>query len=163
VAERRVCVGVIAGAQGVRGAVRVKSFTEDPAALRDFAAITDEAGSPLALQVMEVRPRMVVARIDGVSDRDAAAALRGTKLYLDRTALPEPAKEEFYHADLIGLACETPSGENLGRVKAIHDFGAGDVIEIDGFDAMIPFTLSAVPKVDLAGERLVVIPPEPTE
>jgi 16S rRNA processing protein RimM len=163
VAERRVCVGVIAGAQGVRGAVRVKSFTDDPAALSDFAEITDEAGNPLALQVMEVRPRLVVARIDGVGDRDAAAALRGTKLYLDRAALPAPGAEEFYHADLIGLVCETPAGESLGRVKAIHDFGAGDVIEIDGFDMMIPFTHSTVPEVDIAGDRLVVILPEQTE
>jgi len=163
VAERRVCVGVIAGAHGVRGAVRVKSFTDDPAALRDFAGISDESGSALALQVTEVRPRLVVARIDGVDDRDAAAALRGTKLYLDRAALPEPEAEEFYHADLIGLACETPDGKSLGKVKAIHDFGAGDVIEIDGFDAMIPFTQAVVPEVDIAGHRLVVIPPEATE
>jgi len=113
--------------------------------------------------VTEVRPRLVVARIDGVDDRDAAAALRGTKLYLDRAALPEPEAEEFYHADLIGLACETPDGKSLGKVKAIHDFGAGDVIEIDGFDAMIPFTQAVVPEVDIAGHRLVVIPPEATE
>jgi 16S rRNA processing protein RimM len=163
VAERRVCVGVIAGAHGVRGAVRVKSFTDDPAALNDFVGLSDESGSPLALRVTEVRPRLVVARIDGVGDRDAAAAMRGTKLYIDRAALPEPEAGEFYHADLIGLACETVDGQRLGRVKAIHDFGAGDVIEIDGIDIMIPFTRAAVPEIDMAGGRLVVVPPEPTE
>jgi len=163
VSERRVCIGVIAGAQGVRGIVRIKTFTENPAALSEFVKIVDEFDNPLALQVTQVRQGFILARIDSVTDRHAAAAMRGNKLYVDRAALPEPEVEEFYHTDLIGLVCETPSGEDLGRVKAIHDFGAGDVIEISGSKMIIPFTSTAVPEIDVAGGRLVVIPPETSE
>ena len=116
-----------------------------------------------ALTVSGQHKETVIVQVEGVGDRDAAEALRGTRFYVPRSALPEPDDGAFYHADLIGLAVVTVSGETLGRVTAMHDFGAGDLIEYvsaDGVSRMLPFTEATVPEVDLAGGRLVVDPPE---
>ena len=157
----RVCVGVIAGARGLRGQVRIKSYTEDPAGLAAYGPITDEAGTRrFALTVTGKAKGVVLARIEGVGDRDAAQALRGTRLYVDRAALPEPDEEEvYYHADLIGLSAEDAKGRPLGRVIAVQNYGAGDVLEIEGPDhavLIVSFTRAVVPVVDLDGGRLVV-------
>ena len=159
--RRRVCVAVIAGAHGVRGAVRLKSFTEDPATIAEHSDLRDEAGEPVSLTIIEVRPRRLVARIAGVDDRAAAEALRGRRLYVPREALPQTDDEEYYHADLIGLACVRGDGTPLGVVKSVHDFGAGDVVEIAGPDGslLVPFTKAAVPLVDISGGKLVIEPP----
>jgi 16S rRNA processing protein RimM len=156
-----ICVAAIAGAQGVRGAVRIKSFTEDPAAIGALSGLADEHGRPVRLTVSETRGDRLIARIEGVGDRDAAQALKGTRLYIPRAALPDAAEDEFYHADLIGLAVETLDGTVLGAVKAMHDFGAGDIVEITGDDGafLMPFNSASVPHVDLAGRRMVVDPP----
>lgn len=163
----RLCVGVIAGAHGVRGLVKIKSFTADPANLTAYGALTDESGARRYQVALTGRAKgVLLARIEGVDDRDAARALRGARLYIARAALPEPEDEEYYHADLIGLAVEDRAGAPLGRVAAVQNFGAGDILEIERPDQgtlLVPFTKAAVPLVDPAGGRVVVEPPEETE
>ena len=165
--DERLCVGVIAGAHGVRGLVKIKSFTDDPANLTAYGPLTDESGARRYQVAVTGRAKgVLLARIEGVGDRDAARALSGTRLYVARAALPEPEDEEYYHADLIGLAVEDRSGAPLGRVAAVQNFGAGDILEIERPDRgtlLVPFTKVAVPLVDPAGGRVVVEPPEETE
>lgn len=161
--KQRVCLGRIVGAHGVRGAVRVESFTANAAHVTAYGALSDEAGQRefmLAI-VGEARGRLV-ARIEGIGDRSAAEALCGERLYVARAALPAPAAGEYYHSDLVGLRCERRDGSAFGTVKALYDFGAGDVIEVerpDGGRVMLPFTLAVVPAVELERGRLVVEPP----
>ncbi len=159
----RLCVGVVTGARGLKGEVRIKSFTAEPDGIADYAPITDESGQrQFRLTIVGHHKDQLVVRIDGVADRDAADALNRTHLYVPRHVLPVPAEDEYYHADLIGLTVEAPDGTPLGRVKAVHDFGAGDILEIrdaDGREALIPFSRAVVPVVDLDGGRLVVDPP----
>jgi 16S rRNA processing protein RimM len=167
-AGARVCLGAIAGAHGVRGLVKIKSFTEDPANLTAYGPLGDEAGGRrFEIAVTGAAKGLLLARIAGVADREAAQALRGVRLYVDRAALPEPEEAEaFYHADLIGLAVEDPQGQPLGKVAAVENYGAGDYLEIarpEGEPLLIPFTQAAVPRVDLNAGRIVVAPPEEIE
>ena len=171
-AEERICVGAIAGAHGVRGLVRIKSFTERPEDITAYGPLTDASGQRCFEISLTGRARdALLARIAGVSDRDQAAALRGMRLYVTRAALPDPPADEFYHADLIGLRAETPAGAVLGRISAVHTFGGNDVLEITpeaGETILVPFTRQAVPIVEVApGEpgagRVVVDPPPETE
>ncbi len=170
-----MCVGAVAGAHGVRGLVRIKSFTAEPQAIASYGALRDESGARrFELEVLGQAPGkraadVVLARIDGVTDRDAAEALRGVQLYVERSALPQPTEEEeYYYADLIGLRCDYPDGSPLGRVKAVHDFGATDLLELtigagagrQAGTVLVPFTREVVPVVDIAGGYLVVDPPE---
>jgi 16S rRNA processing protein RimM len=163
----RVCLGAIAGAHGVRGLVKIKSFTEDPANLTAYGPLTDESGRRRFEVTVTGRAKdLLVARIDGVEDRDAAQALRGVRLYVARAALPEPEEEAYYHADLIGLTAEDPDGRPLGTVAAVENYGAGDFLEIarpEGAPLLVPFTTAAVPVVDVGGGRIVVAPPEELE
>lgn len=165
----KVCVGVIAGVHGVRGLVKVKPFTTDPDGVAAYGPVTDDRGRLLRLDLQSMLKGHWLARIDGIGDRTAAQALAGTRLYVDRSRLPEPDEEEYYHADLLGLTAVTPDGKALGRVGAVHDFGAGDVLEIvpDAGDAtaggdtmLVPFTRVAVPSVDLTTGRVVVDMPD---
>lgn len=165
---RRVCLGVIAGAHGVKGAVRLKSFAQEPRDIARYGPLEDESGEAhFTVRVLgatkgQAQNGVVIARLSGVADRDRAEALRGLRLYLPRAALPPPPEEEFYHADLIGLAAVLADGTQLGEVRAIHDFGAGDTIEIVRPPAqplMVPFTRAVVPVVDIAAGRLVIDPP----
>jgi 16S rRNA processing protein RimM len=162
-AARRVCVGIIAGAHGVRGAIRVKSFTAEPQDVARYGPLEDESGERrFSLRLVGSAKGVVIARLAGIADRDRAEGLRGLRLYLARAALPATAAEEYYHADLIGLDAALADGTPLGQVRAVHDFGAGDTLEIarpDGPPAMVPFTRAIVPIVDLAGGRLVLDPP----
>jgi 16S rRNA processing protein RimM len=157
-------VGVIVGAHGVRGAVRVKPFTAEPASVAAYGPVEDETGSRrFELRVVGEGKGVVIATLKGVEDRNAAEALKGLRLYVARAALPAPGEEEFYHADLVGLEAVTRAGTPLGRVRAVHDFGAGDSLELAlaaGGTLLVPFTKAAVPEIDLAGGRLVVDPPE---
>jgi 16S rRNA processing protein RimM len=157
-------VGVIVGAHGVRGAVRVKPFTAEPASVAAYGPVEDETGMRrFELRLVGEGKGVVIATLKGVEDRDAAEALKGLRLYVARAALPATEAEEFYHADLIGLEAVTRAGTPLGRVRAVHDYGAGDSLELDlpaGGTLFVPFTKEAVPEVDLAGGRLVVDPPE---
>ena len=159
-----VCLGVISGAHGVRGAVRIKTFTAEPEAIAAYGPVTDEAGArSFRLTLAGTARGQAIARIPGVADRDAAEALRGTRLFIARDVLPKTESEnEFYVSDLVGLPVEKQDGAPLGRVLAVHDFGAGEVLEIGENSAtsvMLPFTDAVVPVVDLSARKLVVEPP----
>lgn len=163
--ERLVLVGVVAGAHGVRGEVRIRSFTADPRDIGRYGSVSDEQGTRrFKLRVRSESKGAVIARLDGIEDRDAAEALRGVRLYVRRAALPDPGREEWYHADLIGLRAERRDGTTMGRVKSVQNFGAGDLLEIDQLDGTtmwLSFTRSTVPDVDMAGRRIVIeLPPE---
>lgn len=162
-AAKRVCVGIVTGPHGIRGAVRVKSFTAVPEDIAGYGPVEDESGARrFTLRLEGAGKGTLIARISGVADRNQAEALRGLRLYLPRAALPEPEDDEFYHADLIGLDAVREDGTPIGRVRAIHDFGAGDTLEIEregAPPAMVPFTRAVVPRVELAAGRLVIAPP----
>ena len=163
-AEDRVCLAVVVGAHGVKGLVKAKPFTETPEAVAAYGPLSDEAGTRQWAPVFKgVVKGSVLLALEGVGDREAAEALRGTRLYVPRARLPEPEEDEVYHADLVGLAAETVDGKPLGRVLAVHNYGAGDLIEVgeDRKSAVLyPFTRQVVPELDLAGGRLVIDPPE---
>jgi 16S rRNA processing protein RimM len=162
--ETRVCLGAVAGAFGVRGEVRLKSFCAEPQAIAGYGPLETEDGSrSFDLTITRSLQGAFAARLSGVADRDAAEALRGTRLYAPRDRLPPTGDDEFYHADLIGLAVLDAGGGALGRVRAVHDHGAGDLLEIEragGRDSvLLPFTRATVPTVDLASGRLIADPP----
>ena len=156
----RICVAKIGAAHGVRGEVRLWPFTEDPMAVLHYGPLTSKDG---ARQFEVARARAakdhLVATLKGVADRDAAERLNGIELYISRDALPDTDEGEYYHADLIGLAAIDPQGAAIGTVTAIHNFGAGDIIEIapkSGPSLLLPFTDAVVPTVDLAAGHVVV-------
>ena len=160
---KRVCLGVVTGPHGVQGAVRIKSFTEAPEDVARYGPLADETGiRHFELRLIGAAKGVVVARLSGIVDRNQAEALRGLRLYLPRSALPQTEDEEYYHADLIGLEAVLGDGTPVGQVRAIHDFGAGDTLELarPGAPAfLVPFTRAVVPKVELAAGRLVLDPP----
>lgn len=158
--SRLIRVGRVAGAFGVKGEVRITAFTESPAALLALGELLREDGTPgLKLVSGRTHKDSVVGRIAGIDDKDAADALRGLNLFAPRERFPDPAEDEFYVTDLISLAAVSPAGKPLGRVKAVHDFGAGDVLEIappEGPTWQVAFTRANVPSVDLARGEIVV-------
>ena len=162
-AGRLLQVARVAGAFGVRGEIRITTFTEDPLALATYRVLTREDGSPgLTITAARAVKGAVIARAAGIDTRDQAEALRGLKLFIAREALPAPDEDEFYHADLIGLSIETTAGEPMGKVKTIQDFGAGDLIEVQppmGASWWLPFTREAVPEVRLAEGKLIAVRP----
>lgn len=162
----RVVLARFGAPHGVRGEVRLKSYTETPLAVADYSPL--EAPDGREFRLTRARPAagssadMLVVSVEGITDRTAAEELNGLDLSVPRSRLPETAADDFYHADLIGLAAETMSGEPLGTVIAIHNHGAGDLIEIAGMAGapiLVPFTKANVPIVDLEGGRLTVDPP----
>jgi 16S rRNA processing protein RimM len=157
--EDRVLLGVVAAPHGVRGLVRIKSFTEDPMKVAAYGPLSDETGKKeYRVEVLSAARGAVLARIDGVADRTAAEGLRGLRLYVPRSALPEAGAKEWYEADLIGLSAIGRDGRDWGKVVAFHDFGAGSVMEVSG-GAMLPFTDEAVPEIDVEGGKVVIDPP----
>ena len=160
----RVCVAQIGAAHGVRGEVRLKSFTEDPLNVTRYGALETEDGRRFEIEAVRPARDVLIARLKGVGDRSAAAALKNIRLYVPRERLPQPADDEFYQADLVGLAAQTRDGAPFGTVKAVHNFGAGDLLEIEpaagGATVMLPFTATTVPVVEIANGRIVVTPPE---
>jgi 16S rRNA processing protein RimM len=163
-----VLVGRVAGAFGVRGELRITTYTEDPLAVFRYRDLKrEDGGVALTLQAARVAKGGVIARAKEVVDKDQADRLRGLRLFVDRESLPAPDEDEFYLADLIGLAANGVDGEPLGRIKAVHNFGAGDILELDPGEGrptrLIPFTKAAVPEVkitrDDAPGHVVVIPP----
>lgn len=160
--EDRICVGAIAGAFGVHGEVRLKSFCAEPADIATYAPLTSEDGSRVfTVSLTRAVTGGLGARLAGVSTREDAEALRGVTLWAPRSALPSLPDDEFYHADLIGLQVVDTGGRPLGRVRAIYDHGAGDILEIVGGQdvLMLPFTRAVVPTVDLTARRIVADPP----
>jgi 16S rRNA processing protein RimM len=165
-AGRRVCVGAVAGAFGLRGEVRLKSFCADPAAIATYGPLwTEDGARSFALRLTGTAPGALVGRLSGVASKEAADALRGVRLYADRDRLPPAGEDEFYHADLIGLPVFDTGGAPLGRVVAVHNHGASDILEVQGPEGaiLLPFTRAAVPTVDLAAGRIVADPPEAVE
>jgi 16S rRNA processing protein RimM len=162
-----VCVAVVAGAHGLRGAFRLRCFTERPEDVAAYGPVFLEGSErSFALEVIGGARSGVLARAGGIDDRDAAEALRGTELFVPRAALPEPAPEEFYYSDLEGMEALRPDGSRIGVVESVDNFGAGDLIEVaadDGQRISLPFTRETVPVIDLERRRLVVQPPEEQE
>lgn len=162
-----ILVGRVAGAFGVRGEIRITTFTEDPVALTRYRALKREDGTPGLLFVSaRALKGAVIVRAEGIETRDQAQALRGLKLFIDRADLPPPDQDEYYLADLIGLSVESPAGDMMGQVRSVQDFGAGDLIEIRplvGTSYWLPFTREVVPVVDIAAGKLVVVRPAETE
>jgi len=162
-----VCVARIGAAHGVRGAVKLWTFTEDPFAVKRYGPLLSKDGKRQfeVAQAREAKDHLV-ATFKGVATRDEAERLNGIELYVTRDKLPATDADEYYHTDLIGLAAVTTDGEALGRVLAIHNFGAGDIIEIappKGATMLLPFTNAVVPEVDLAGGRVVIALPQEVE
>ncbi|MEX0751891.1 MAG: ribosome maturation factor RimM [Xanthobacteraceae bacterium] len=163
-----MCVAQIGAPHGVRGEVRLWTFTEDPMTVAEYGPLETEDGAR-TFEIASLRPAKghFVARLRGVDDRDAAARLTNVKLFVPRERLPEPEKDEFYHTDLIGLTAVDSKGNSLGTVTAVHNFGAGDILEIQpaegGATMMLPFNEATAPTVDIAGGRIVVVPLAETE
>ncbi len=160
----RVCVGAIAGAFGVKGEVRLKSFCAEPEAIGTYAPLYSEDGArTFSVALGRPVPNGLSARLSGISTREEAEALKGTRLYADRDKLPTLTDDEYYHADLIGLDVLDTGGTLLGKVSAVLNHGAGDLLEIQRSGkgaALIPFTLAIVPTVDLATGRIIADPPD---
>jgi 16S rRNA processing protein RimM len=162
-----ICVARIGAAHGVRGAVKLWTFTEDPLAVQRYGPLMTKDGARQfeVTHAREARDHLV-ATLKGIATRDEAERLNGIELYVAREKLPATDDDEYYHADLIGLAAVTTADAPLGRVVAIHNFGAGDIIEIappHGATMLLPFTNAVVPTVDLAGGRVVIELPEEIE
>jgi 16S rRNA processing protein RimM len=158
-AAERILVGEIGRPHGVRGLVKLRSFTAEPAAIATLGPLTDATGQRHYRIALKAEG---LAQIEGVADRDAAARLTGTRLYAAREQLPEAGPEEFYLADLIGLAAVTEAGESLGIVRAVEEHGAGAFLVVgEGRgERLLPFTRAVVPAVDVAAGHLTVVPPE---
>ena len=160
-----ICVGAIAGAYGVRGEVRLKSFCADPAAIAAYAPLqTEDGGRTFTVRLTGQTANGLTARLGGIASKEEADALRGTRLYAPRDRLPALPDDEFYHADLIGLSVQDTGGRHLGKVAAVLNHGASDLLEVRGpglgDGVLLPFTLAAVPTVDLTAGVLVADPPE---
>jgi 16S rRNA processing protein RimM len=159
----RVCLGQIGAAHGVRGEVRLHSFTSDPEAITAYGPLEADDGRVFEIESLRPAKKHFVARLAGIRDRGAAEQLANVKLYVPRERLPPAQADEFYHADLIGLAVVDRAGRALGTVIAIHNFGAGDLIEVrpaEGKTELLPFDETNVPAIDVGAGRIVVDPPQ---
>jgi 16S rRNA processing protein RimM len=164
----RILVGRFGAAHGVRGEIRIKSYTAEPMALAGYKGLTDASGAR-AFVIESARPvkdDIIVARVKGVGDRSAAEALTNTEIHIDRAALPPPDEEEFYIADLIGMRAERADGSAFGVIANVLNFGAGDILDIaleGGGSQLVPFTRACAPHVDVKGRRVIVDPPDEVE
>lgn len=162
----RICIAAIAGAFGVRGEVRLKAFTATPEDVAAYGAVTteDQAQSFTIALSGQTTKGALIARLSGIATKEQAEALKGTRLYVDRDHLPNLPDDEYYHADLIGLDVYDTGGALLGKVKAVLNHGASDILEVQApgmsSPALLPFTLEAVPTVDLASGRIIADPPD---
>lgn len=158
----RICLGIITGAHGIRGEVKVRSFTENDRDIGSYGVLTDEKGAKtFSVRVVGRSKDDLRIKIEGCDDRNQAEALKGTGLYVERSALPETAEEEFYQTDLIGLEVKSESGAKIGRVEVFYNFGAGDIIEIRVGQKleMLPFTKEFVPEINIKDGYIIVREP----
>lgn len=162
--EDKVLVGAIAGAYGVRGEVRVKSFCAAPEDIERYSPLSDAAGRRYSLAVLRPAKNALIVRVAEIATKEDADALKGTELFATRDQLPNLPDDEFYYADLIGLTVFDSGGTELGRVKAVQNHGASDILEIvvpgASQTVLLPFTKSAVPTVDIGTGRIIADPPE---
>ncbi|MFT5540072.1 MAG: 16S rRNA processing protein RimM [Alphaproteobacteria bacterium] len=157
-----VALGIIGRPRGVKGLVHIRPYTAAPDGIAAYGPLQTGDGKRLEVEVVGVNKADVTARIVGITDRDGAAALTGTELFVPRAALPEAVEDEYYHHDLIGLRAVAVDGSELGRIRAVEDFGAGTMLEIeltDGEGVYLPFSKEAVPEVNVKGGRVVLNPP----
>ncbi len=157
-----ICVGTFAGAHGVKGLVRLRSFTEEPEAILAYGPLSDEGGKRVfAVRLKSSANDHFIAEVEGVTGREEAEALRGVKLFVLRAALPKLKKREYYEADLVGLAAEDKKGKACGKVAAVHNYGGGPFLEIvtAGGNFMLPFTKTCAPEVEVEEGRIVIDPP----
>src|SRR6187549_1299131 len=163
----QICIARIGAAHGVRGAVKLWTFTEDPFAVKAYGPLlTKDGARSFEVETAREAKGHLVATLKGIATREDAERLNGIELYIAREKLPDTDEDEYYHADLIGLVAVNPAGEPIGRVAAIHNFGAGDIIEIappSGSTMLLPFTNAVVPTVDLKGGRVVIELPREIE
>ena len=163
---RDVLLGVVIGAQGLKGEVKVKAFTQSPEKLAAYGPLHTKDGKSFRANFVRKTKDGAVIALEGVNDRNAAEALKGAELYVPRSALPKEDADEFYHADLIGLRAEDTEGRAMGTVRALHNFGAGDVIELvrdDGDEVFLPFTREVAQEIDIESGRIVIAAPEEVE
>lgn len=170
--ERQICLGVITGASGIQGEVKIKPYTGDPQDVGAYGPVdlVGEGGGAqtgVGVKITRFAKDAVIARFEGVEGRDAAEALRGLEMYVNRAVLPGEEEDEYYHADLVGLTVEDLEGATLGTVMAVYDFGAGEMLEVNlssghlgGGTAMLPFTKAAVPQVLIGEGRIIADPPD---
>jgi 16S rRNA processing protein RimM len=161
-ADKRICVARIGAAHGTIGEVRLWSFTADPQAVVSYGALTTADGRSIEIASLRRGKGFFIARIAGVTDRNGAERLCNLDLFIPRNCLPPPASDEFYHTDLIGLSAQDRAGNPLGTVIAVHNFGAGDLLEVAparGETLLLPFTAEVAPDIDIAGGRIVLVPP----
>lgn len=162
----RICIGAVAGAFGVRGELRLKSFTATPEDIATYGPVTSQDGAQSYTITLtgQATKGALIARLSGVATKEQADALRGLRLFVERDRLPALPDDEYYHADLIGLEVFDTGGTLLGRVKSVQNHGASDILEIHGpglkSTVLLPFTLEAAPTVDLASGRIIADPPE---
>lgn len=158
----RVCLGIVVGARGLKGEVRIKSFTAEPEDVAAYGALeSEDRQRSYTIKVLGFQNGSVIARIAGIGDRTAADRIKGEKLYVARTALPKTGEGEYYHADLIGLRVERTDGVSVGRVTAVGNYGGGDILDVaapDGKSTMVPFTASIIDAVDVAAGVVRVVP-----
>ena len=162
--SRDILLGAVIGAHGLKGEVKVKTFTETPDRLGAYGPLAAKDGRAFVVEYARATAADVaVVRFKGIADRTSSESLRGLELFVARDALPETEAEEFYHADLIGLRVEDEEGRLVGHVRGVHNFGAGDVLDIekaDGSEALLPFTRAFAPVVDVKAGRIVIVEPE---
>jgi 16S rRNA processing protein RimM len=166
--QTRILLGVVTAAHGIKGEVKVKTFTQSPEGLGAYGPVSTEDGRQIEIAALRpFKSDEVIVRFAGIADRSAAESLKGRSLYVPRAALPATQAGEFYYSDLIGLKAEDPSGNPLGTVRGVHNFGAGDVVEIefaDGTTEFLAFSDANVPAVDIAAGRIVIeLPPDAEE
>ncbi|MCX5579868.1 ribosome maturation factor RimM [Kaistia terrae] len=164
----QVLLGQFGAAHGIRGEIKINSYTEEPLGIADYGPFTLDDGRVVEIDSVRMQGDNVVARIKGIADRNGAETLRNRKLFVDRAALPALEEDDdFYHADLIDIALELADGSAYGKIVSVQNFGAGDLIEIEpatgGKTFYLPFTRAIVPTVDIKGGRAVVVPPPETE
>jgi len=161
--SRLISLGVITAAHGIRGEVKVRSFTANPQDITAYGPLLDASGRHFNITITGGTKDTLIAKVEGVSSRNEAEALRNTELFIPRSALPEPDAHEYYHEDLIGLSLMTADGKPYGVIAAMHNFGAGDLAAIrqeSGEEEMLPFTRETFTQIDLAKGTAVIVPPE---